>query len=167
MQLHPTLPVVAARNAWEAKQAPAPAPIAAADATGLPWPQVDSSLDLFPMFPTLLKLAGLEAPAGLPGIDLSDPAAVRARPALFGDCHTHNAVDLEVAAANLRWRWVLADGWKLIVADPNNQPGAPVELFHLSEDPHELNNLAPTQGERVARLRAVLDSWWNPHAGAP
>ena len=47
------------------------------------------------------------------------------RKAIFGECFTHNAVDLDDPAANLRWRWMIEGDWKLIVPDPNNEPQRP------------------------------------------
>jgi uncharacterized sulfatase len=117
-----------------------------------------SSLDLFP---TILKACGVAAPAQLPGLDLTDAAALAARPALFGECFTHDALDLDVPAKNLRWRWVLAGGWKLIVPHAPNEAGAP-ELYHVAEDPHETRDLAAAEPARAAALRAQLDAWWTP-----
>lgn len=114
------------------------------------------SLDLFP---TILKACGLPLPEGLPGIDLADTAAVEARKTLTGECFTHNFVDIENPATSLRWRWILEDGWKLIVPAPQNEAGAP-EFYHLAADPHEEKNLVAPEAARVQTLRAKLDTWW-------
>lgn len=116
-----------------------------------------SSLDLAP---TILAAAGVAAPPALPGLDLADLAAVERRTTLFGECHTHNAVDLQRPAASLRWRWIIDGEWKLIVPAPQNEPDGAVELFHLAKDPHERHDLAAREAERVTRLRARLDEWW-------
>ena len=92
-----------------------------------------SSLDLFP---TILNVCGVTAPKDLPGVDLLNGTTVSARQTIFGECFTHNAIDLDHPTANLRWRWVLDDGWKLILPAAPNETGPP-ELFHISEDPHE------------------------------
>lgn len=118
-----------------------------------------TSLDLFP---TLLKACGVQAPAGLPGIDLADPAAVQSRGPIFGECYTHNFVNQENPASSLRWRWIINDGWKLILPVPGN--GTP-ELYQIFKDPQETQNLAEREGELVARLREKLDAWW-PAKGA-
>ena len=120
-------------------------------------PAVVSSIDLCP---TLLKACGIAAPDGLPGINLLDDSAVAARKAVFGECFTHNAVDLEKPAANLRWRWVIADNWKLIVPAPQNESKAKVELYDLGADSTEEKNLAESEPARVSRLRELLDDWW-------
>lgn len=115
-----------------------------------------SSLDLFP---TILSATGIHLPPGFPGVDLTDPSAVNARRALFGECFTHDFKDLHQAAPNLRWRWILEDGWKLILPAPQNEVG-PAELYFLPDDPHEEKNLAEANTLRVQQLRAQLDSWW-------
>lgn len=115
-----------------------------------------SSLDLFP---TLLRACGVALPEHLPGIDLTDDAAIAQRTTLYGECFTHNFVSLTHAAPNLRWRWVLEDGWKLIVPAEQNEKGSP-ELYHVAKDPHEVKDLAAVEAARVAALRAKLDAWW-------
>lgn len=115
-----------------------------------------SSLDLFP---TILKACGVALPKDLPGVDLADASAVAARKTLYGECFTHNFVNLDQAAPNLRWRWILEDGWKLIVPAPQNEQGDP-ELYHVANDPSEEKNLSASDASRVTALRAKLDAWW-------
>ncbi len=115
-----------------------------------------SSLDLLP---TILKACGVTAPRDLPGINLADSRAVAERPAIFGECFTHNFVDQNDPASSLRWRWILADGWKLIIPAPQNELGQP-ELYHLPADPHETHNLASQQNNRVIALQAKLNTTW-------
>jgi uncharacterized sulfatase len=115
-----------------------------------------SSLDLFP---TILKACGAPLPKGLPGIDLTDAAAVAARKTLEGACFTHNFVNQEDPASSLRWRWILEDGWKLIVPAPQNETGEP-ELYQVSGDPSEERDLSAKEPARVAAMRAKLDAWW-------
>ncbi len=119
--------------------------------------QLASSLDFMP---TLLKAAGLKAPADLPGVDLLDDAALARRDTLYGELFTHNAVDLHNPASSLRWRWVIEGDWKLIVPAVQNEPRAVVELYNLSLDSGEEKNLAETEAGRVERLRKKLDAWW-------
>jgi uncharacterized sulfatase len=118
---------------------------------------VVSSIDLCP---TVLAACGVPAPSDLHGVSLLDDRAVSARRAVFGECFTHNAVDLETPAANLRWRWVVAGGWKLIAPAPQNEPSATVELYNLDSDPKEEDNRAESETTRVAQLRELLDKWW-------
>jgi uncharacterized sulfatase len=117
------------------------------------------SIDLAP---TLLTAVGIEPTAQMQGINLLDQQAVQARRAVYGECFTHNANDLNDPAANLRWRWMIDGHWKLIVPDSQNEPDAPTELYDLAADPHETKNLAAGDAARVAKLRSMLDAWWSP-----
>lgn len=115
------------------------------------------SIDLLP---TLLTAVGQPSPGGLPGINLLDDRALRGRKAIFGECFTHTAVDLERPSANLRWRWVIEGSWKLILPAPQNEPTAEVELYDLANDPGELKNLAAGNSRRVKRLTQLVNRWW-------
>jgi uncharacterized sulfatase len=123
--------------------------------------ELASSLDLVP---TVLAAAGLPAEKELPGLNLLDESAVKARTTLFGECFTHNAVDLNDPAKSIRHRWIIDGHWKLIVphvpADKDG-PGVP-ELYDLSTDPHEKTNRLAEHPARAAALRKKLDAWWNP-----
>jgi uncharacterized sulfatase len=94
------------------------------------------------------------------GIDLFDEKAVKARKIIYGECFTHNAVDLQVPATSLRWRWTIEDHWKLILPAKQNEPDAPIELYDLKKDPFEENNLAAKEPQRVTSLTKKLDAWW-------
>ena len=120
-------------------------------------PELAMSIDLLP---TVLKAVGIAAPAGLPGLNLLDAQAVAARKAIYGECFTHNYVDMQNPASSLKWRWVIEGDTKLIVPDKRNQPDDVVELYQLSQDPHEEKNLASTDPAKVATLTKLLDAWW-------
>lgn len=122
-------------------------------------PHLAGAVDLMP---TLLGACGLRPPPDLPGLNLLDTRARRRRDTLFGACFTHDAVDLDRPARNLRWRWGIEGWWKLIVPDPTNEPGGVVELYDLVADPFEERNLASLKPDRVTRLRRQLDAWWTP-----
>lgn len=117
-----------------------------------------TSIDLLP---TLLKAVGQRSPRGLPGINLLDASAVRARKTIYGECFTHNAVDLDRPADNLRWRWIISGDWKLLTPAPQNEPGGVVQLYQLANDPQEEHNLAANEPARVRRLTRQLDRWWD------
>ncbi len=112
--------------------------------------------------PTLLAAVGQQPTKEMQGINLLDDRAVTLRQTIYGECFTHNAVDLQNPAANLRWRWCVSGGKKLIVPDAKNEPDATAELYDLAADPHETKNVAGDQPDSVARLRRELDAWWNP-----
>lgn len=115
------------------------------------------SIDLLP---TLLTAAGQKPPRGLPGLNLLDAKALCARKTIYGECFTHAAVDMERPAANLRWRWVIAGDWKLIVPAARNEPGGSIELYDLLHDPTEETNLATIETGQVRQLARTLDHWW-------
>jgi uncharacterized sulfatase len=123
--------------------------------------ELASSLDIAP---TILLAAGLEPTKEMTGVNLLDGAAVAARKELFGACFTHNFVDLNDPAKNVRHRWMTDGKWKVIVphvpADKDG-PGA-VELYDLTADPHEKADLAAKHPDRVRALTDKLDRWWKP-----
>ncbi len=119
--------------------------------------EVVSSLDLLP---TILKACQIEAPKGLPGVNLLDDKAVAGRKAIYGECFLHTAVDLDNPGASLRWRWIISEDTKLIVPHAKVESDSMVELYDLKADPGELNNLAKEKLDRVGKLRAMLDKWW-------
>ncbi|REK06760.1 MAG: sulfatase [Planctomycetota bacterium] len=135
--------------------------------TGTVEPQMSSELAVsVDLAPTVLVAAGLKPTPEMQGINLLDESAVKARQAIYGECFTHDANDLNDPAANLRWRWMVEGDWKLIVPDPQNEPDAEVELYNLADDEHEQHNLAGDEPKRVSRMREMLDDWWNPAGGA-
>lgn len=116
-----------------------------------------SSIDLAP---SILAAAAVKAPAKMPGVNLLDLAAVERRKAIFGEIFTHNAVDIRRPASSLRYRWVIAGHWKLILPAPRNTPDGSVELYDLAVDPFEAKNLADLEPKRVDELKRLLDDWW-------
>lgn len=115
-----------------------------------------STIDLLP---TLLALLQLPQDSALPGIDLLSPAAAK-RDAIFGECFTHNAVDLNNPATSLRWRWVISRNWKLIQPAPQNEPAGTAELYDLKKDPHEESDVALQHPDVAGTLTTKLDNWW-------
>lgn len=96
--------------------------------------------------PTVLGQVGVRPPTPLPGRDLfaggPAPEELYAEESLEGNY-------LE----SLRWQQ-----WKLILANTGNPRGLrEVELFDLSQDPGERNNLAEARPEVVGAMRARLN----------
>jgi uncharacterized sulfatase len=118
-----------------------------------------SNLDLWP---TLAALLNTPLPAGLPGLNLTDPKAVARRTRLWGEQYTHNIADVAVPARSLQHRWIIDGWWKLIVPDPRRLPDARPALYNLHRDPWENTDLAAKQPRRVKRLSHHLDAWWAP-----
>ncbi len=74
--------------------------------------------------------------------------------AIYGECFTHNAVDLNDPAANLRWRWMVDRNYKLIVPDPTNEPEATVELYQIKADPTRKRTWPPPSPSASKQLPA-------------
>ena len=118
-----------------------------------------SSVDLVPT--VLHAVVGKDAKK-MDGIDLLDPHWVASRDTVFGAIFEHNAIDINKPGANLQYRWVIDGTWKLIVPhEPNVKDGKP-ELYDLSKDPTEKDNLAAKQPQKVKDLTKKLDGWWKP-----
>jgi len=115
------------------------------------------SIDLMP---TILKALGVGLPERLPGIDLLDPQATAARKMIFGECFTHNAINLDVPQENLRWRWAIQGKWKLIIPNPSIEKEGVLELYDLDADPTEERNLAKFNRQLVEDLGEEIDKWW-------
>ena len=79
-----------------------------------------SSIDLAP---TVLTACGLKPTAAMPGVNLLDPTAVAARPAVYGEIFEHNAIDLRDPAKNL----MLALGHRRSLEADRPEPNAGAE----------------------------------------
>ena len=58
-------------------------------------------------------------------------------------------------------RWIRQDDWKLIVP---TKPGMNPELYRVSNDPHEKQNLAESHPAEVKNLSLRLNERWNLEA---
>ena len=118
-------------------------------------PELANSIDLAP---TLLKACGLEPTDTMQGIDLLDDTALAKRKSTHGACYLHNAVDIHKPSANLTHRWLINGDWKLILPHkPNTNAAAEPELYNLTKDPHEHQNLAKTKPSQAKRLAKRLN----------
>ncbi|NQU23511.1 MAG: sulfatase [Candidatus Nealsonbacteria bacterium] len=109
------------------------------------------------LVPTILAACGVEPTDEMQGVDLLDGESAQRREAIFGEIFTHNAVDIERPVSSLEYRWCIEGRWKLIVP---HKSGVPLELYDLTADPHEKNNLAADRGDDVKRLQVRVDAWW-------
>jgi len=113
---------------------------------GLVYTHPISSLDIFP---TVAALTGVQPPANLDGVNLT--------PYLRGEKTgaPHATLFFTIDAKNA----VVQDQWKLVVL-PNEKP----QLFDLSRDIQEKQDLALTETNRVNELMAKWHAW---HAQMP
>jgi uncharacterized sulfatase len=112
-----------------------------------------SSIDLAP---TILQACGLTTTPDMHGINLMDPAEIEQRDAVIGEIYDHDVVDVERPEASLQYRWIVRMPWKLIVPNESRMAQAPIELYHVEQDPHERHNLAPQKPELVQELVQAL-----------
>lgn len=129
-------------------------------------PNFAHSIDVFP---TLANLAGVPVPTGLPGIDLMDETARSARKAVFGSVHSSHNVSIGNPDETLQYRWCIEGNWKLIVRHDgidttryvalHDWDTAPVRLYNLADDPHELNDISADHPEIVNRLSTKIEAW--------
>ncbi len=114
---------------------------------GIPHGETDAFTYLFDLFPTLLARGAVEAPPGIDGRDLAPLWS-------GGDPTWRKSVFLPYRDV---MRAVRDDRYKLIVYPNVNYR----QLFDLSEDPDELDNLIadPEHAETGVRLEALLEGW--------
>jgi len=109
-----------------------------------------SSIDLAP---TILAACGLQPTQEMPGINLLNEAQRSSRKEIQGEIFAHDVADVQDPSASLLYRWVIYGPWKLIQpADDQESP----QLFHLLNDPHENQDLAPAQPALVRALAKKL-----------
>lgn len=120
------------------------------------------SLDLVP---TILAACGVPAGETLPGIDLMPlcHGATTPRARIFGEVFTHTAVDIARPETSLLYRWCLEGDWKLILPRAKTEP---IELYNVTTDPFEQQNVATAEAQHVDALRKQTDAWWDPPATA-
>ncbi len=128
-----------------------------------------SSIDLFP---TVLAAAGARTPDEFPGLNILDNLQHDRpieRSGIFGEGFAHDIADIENPEASLLYRWRIEGKWKLLLTYDGEvnryQSSHPrtekrPQLFDLSKDPHEKQNVAQQHPEVVADLAAKIDAWW-------
>ncbi|MEM6303107.1 MAG: sulfatase-like hydrolase/transferase [Pseudomonadota bacterium] len=146
---------VGARGLWgksnmynESVQVPL---IAAVD--GIPPGTVDTPVSLLDLAESIPAFFGLVWDGQRPGTPLQDIAAAPADPAreVISQYHAAGAVSGAYMLRSGRWKYIEFVGF------------AP-ELFDLHADPEELENLAPTRPDDVAKLAAQLRRHVDPEA---
>jgi arylsulfatase A-like enzyme len=104
----------------------------------------DEPIQLTDVAPLLLEGAGVPEPPGM-----SAPLPEADRGALFAELHPLRRERREGG-----WHAILAEGYKLLLAD-----GTPSGLFDVEADPDETRNLLGQEPERAARLTGRLNGW--------
>jgi len=134
-------------------------------------PQFAHAIDIFP---TIAAVTGLDAPPGLPGINLLDEPARSARTRVFGETHAIHNMTPGDPDETLQYLWCVEDEWKLIVryhgSDTTEMRNvhewdvAPFRLHRIRDDPQETRNLATEHREVVDRMLLEIRTW---HSALP
>ena len=117
--------------------------------------------------PTILAACKATCPQPLPGINLLTVARENqpvTRRDVFGEIYFHDCVELGQPQLSVTYRWVRHDDWKLIVP---TKADVAKELYHVADDPHEKQDLAAQNADRVAELSKLIDQRWDPKADGP
>ena len=119
----------------------------------------DETLISIDIMPTLLDLAGAEAPTrALDGVDFSSVF-------LRGESLKPRAFYWASLSNNGRRSEAMRDGvWKLVVQHPKAKPGTfdngVVQLFNLDTDPSEKTDLAFRESKRAVKMSKQLKAWY-------
>jgi len=104
------------------------------------------------LMPTLLELAGIES-----GIKFDGKSLLQM---IRGEVASYESEFYITECTWMRKHGWRSPQWKLIVAlEPDMHFKPPVELYNLVEDPGELVNLADSQPQMVALLKARMEAW--------
>ena len=125
------------------------------------------------LFPTIASIAGIEAPGNLPGINLLDKKAREDRKSIFGVTHSVYNMTLGDSSGTLQYLWCIDGDWKILVRFKGSDTTvyknihiwdkAPVRLYNIKVDPHEKNDLAEKQPDKVKTLKAKVDKWYKQY----
>ena len=120
-----------------------------------------SSIDIAP---TLLSAVGLKPSRDMQGINLLEVMRQDGktdRDALFGDIYEHDMIDIDDPASSLNYRWCIQGDWKAIFPSSRLKEEK-VELYNITADPFEQQNLVSENPEKARQLLKLTDQWWDP-----
>ena len=121
-----------------------------------PGTKTDLPVAMWDVMPTCLEIAGVEAPAGIDGISYL--------PALLGQ------MDNQKKHEYLYWAFYERGGkeavrwgqWKGVRNNVGKDPNSPLELYDLTDDCGETNNIAADHPEVVSRLQTFMQNAYTP-----
>ncbi|MEL6254593.1 MAG: sulfatase [Bacteroidota bacterium] len=118
-----------------------------------------SSIDIVP---TVLAACKLEKDEDLPGINILNADALKERSSIFAEAYEHDIASLEDPTLSLTHRIGLSYPWKMIIPDQTNRPDDSIQLYDLSQDPFEKENVIEKYPSEAQNLSDQLDAWWTP-----
>lgn len=126
-------------------------------------PELAHAIDILP---TIAAATGMQVPEDLPGINLMDESARKARDTIFGNIHSSHNISLGNPDETLQYVWCISGDWKLIVRHPgkdttkyqklHNWDQFSVKLYNLNLDPDEKNEVSAANPEIVALLKEKI-----------
>ncbi|HKK74096.1 MAG TPA: sulfatase [Saprospiraceae bacterium] len=138
-------------------------------------PRLDRSnvVSAVDIVPTIHRLLGIEA-QGLPGIDVLDEKAIQNRETVFAEAYNHDITNISRPTESILYKIAIEKDWKLLIPNPGmvkapartqpeNRAGFydnEIQLYHLTNDPFELKNVADDHPEVVDRLSKKITDWW-------
>ncbi|WP_136482906.1 sulfatase-like hydrolase/transferase [Cognatitamlana onchidii] len=114
---------------------------------------ITSSID---MVPTVLDILGIEKPENLPGLSVLDEKALAERKGIFGEVYAH---DFDTIENSMFYNMAIFPPYKIIIPDPVRKKNEVVQLFNITEDPFEKNNIAESHPEIVEELTAKITAF--------
>ena len=132
-------------------------------------PELTSSIDIVP---TMLAAAGAPIPQDLPGLNLIPNLTNQSpieRDTIFGESFAHDIADIENPEASLLFRWAIQGDYKLLLTydgevnrykSTHPRTEKRPQLFNLTKDPAEENNVAAEHPEIVKRLAKKIEDWY-------
>ena len=112
--------------------------------------------------PTILSITGAKNPGDLPGLNLTDRDAMRARKTVFVEAYTHDIADLADPSKS-RIADVVIDGWWKLIVPTGVKPDRPFSgvpaatvLYDLKSDPLEKTDVSKEHPDQLERLKTLL-----------
>lgn len=117
---------------------------------------IDSPVGLIDIVPTIYQYMGLKMPDGLEGraLDISRGDSIASRP-IFSE--TFSSQGRRPNPKPVAFRSMVLGNWKFIYDEIRDSE----QVYNLSEDPHERNDLSGQHSEQNKMLRQLLSKWLN------
>lgn len=109
-----------------------------------------SSID---MVPTVLEILNLDKPQGMHGQSLLNQEALQQRNQIFSEVYFHDIESMQKPTLSLKYLVTVKDHWKLIMPSNRNLPDKRMELYRITDDEFEANNLMDQYPDKARDLQ--------------